>query len=238
MTRLIIFDFDGVIADSEILANTVLAEFVSEHARPMSVDETMATFMGKRFADVIATIEELSGRLAPASLPADVQQRTLDRFARDLVEVPGFRAYLDAFSSLPCCIASSSSPDRLDFCVKLLGLDGIFGRAGKFGPNVFSASQVERGKPHPDVFLLAASRMGVAPCDALVIEDSESGVRGAVAAGMTVIGLLTASHIRDGHGQRLLRAGAHAVAKTFDEAAIATRAWLAGALPRADRPSG
>ena len=91
---------------------------------------------------------------------------------------------------------------------------------------MFSASQVERGKPHPDIFLFAARQMGLDARDALVIEDSTGGVQAAVAAGSTVIGLLAASHIRDGHDARLKAAGAHYVAQTFAEAETITRALL------------
>jgi beta-phosphoglucomutase-like phosphatase (HAD superfamily) len=86
---------------------------------------------------------------------------------------------------------------------------------------------VARGKPHPDIFLHAADAMGVHPSQAIVIEDSASGVQAGVAAGMRVIGLLAASHIQPGHRERLLAAGAHHVASTFDEAQQITRGLLA-----------
>jgi beta-phosphoglucomutase-like phosphatase (HAD superfamily) len=105
----------------------------------------------------------------------------------------------------------------LSFCLDLLDLTGAF------GPNVFSASRVARGKPHPDIFLHAAEQMHTPPSDALVIEDSIGGVQAATAAGMTVIGLLAASHIRDGHAARLRAAGARYIATTFAQAEAITR---------------
>jgi beta-phosphoglucomutase-like phosphatase (HAD superfamily) len=102
-------------------------------------------------------------------------------------------------------------------CLDVLGLKEAF------GTNVFSAELVLRGKPHPDIFLYAAKRMNLAPAECLVIEDSVGGVQAAIGAGMTVIGLLAASHIGDGQGERLRRAGAHFVAATFDEAQQITR---------------
>jgi HAD superfamily hydrolase (TIGR01509 family) len=220
MKRLIIFDFDGVLADSEMLANTVLAEFITELGVPTTADDSLRVYLGKRFEEVIATVEAAIGRRLPADFVEHFQERTLTRFRRELQLVHGARAYIEAFADVPRCIASSSSPDRLELCLELLKLSDLF------GPHVFSASQVERGKPHPDIFLFAARQMGVDPRDALVIEDSTGGVQAAVAADMTVIGLLAASHIRDGHAARLEAAGAHYVAQTFADAENITRALL------------
>jgi HAD superfamily hydrolase (TIGR01509 family) len=220
MQRLIVFDFDGVLADSELLANTVLAEFITELGVPTTADDSLRIYLGKRFHEVIATVEAAVGHPLPPGFPEEFQQRTLARFRDELRLVEGARAYIDTFADVPRCIASSSSPDRLALCLEVLKL------ADLFGPHVFSASQVARGKPYPDIFLLAAEQMGVDPRDALVIEDSAGGVRAAVAAGMTVIGLLAASHIREGHDARLREAGAHHVAATFAEAADITRKLL------------
>jgi HAD superfamily hydrolase (TIGR01509 family) len=222
LARLLIFDFDGVLADSELLANTVLAEAITELGVPTTPDESMRVYIGKRFHEVIAAVEAAIGRAVPADFPQTFQQRTLQRFREELRMVSGARSFIEAFADVPRCIASSSSPDRLALCLELLGLETLF------GSNVFSASQVARGKPHPDIFLFAAERMGVAPRDALVIEDSAGGVQAAVAAGMTVIGLLAASHIGDGHGDLLRAAGAHYVATTFAEAERFARPLLAG----------
>jgi HAD superfamily hydrolase (TIGR01509 family) len=210
--RLIIYDFDGVIAESEVLANTVLAEIVSELGVPTTLEDAFRLYMGKRFADVIAAVEASVGRQLPATFPSDCQARTLERFRRGLSFVEGARGYIDAFAHVPRCIASSSSPDRLALCLEVLRLESTF------GGNVFSASQVARGKPFPDIFLHAARRMGVAPAKCIVIEDSASGVEAATAAGMTAIGLLAAKHIQRGHRERLAAAGATHVAETFKEA--------------------
>lgn len=221
MGALIIYDFDGVIADSEVLANTVLAEIVTELGVPTTLEESYRLYMGKRFVDVIAAIETSVGRPLPSSFASDYQARTLERFRRDLRFVDGARDYIDAFAHLPRCIASSSSPDRLALCLEVLDLQPAF------GTRVFSASAVPRGKPHPDIFLHAAEQMGCAPADSIVIEDSASGVTAGVAAGMTVIGLLAAKHIQAGHRERLASAGAHHVAGTFKEAETITRRLLA-----------
>ena len=114
----------------------------------------------------------------------------------------GAANFIKRFSHLPRCIASSSSIDRLRLCLAVLELES------EFGDHVFSADMVARGKPHPDIFLLAAGKLGVSPDRCLVIEDSAGGIRAAVAAGMTAVGLCAASHIRAGHDVKLRDAGA------------------------------
>ncbi len=220
MDDLIIFDFDGVIADSEILANTVLAEAITELGVPTSLDDSYRLYMGKRFADVIASVEAEIGRALPKDFPTELQARVLARFQRELRPIDGVYDYIDAFAHIPRCIASSSSPERLSVCLRKLRLSEAFGR------HVYSASNVPRGKPHPDLFLHAAEKMGTKASRAIVIEDSTSGVQAGVAAGMKVIGLLAASHIGDGHEELLRKAGAHFVARTFVEVESITRDLL------------
>jgi beta-phosphoglucomutase-like phosphatase (HAD superfamily) len=156
MVGLIIYDFDGVIAESEVLANTVLAEIVTELGVPTSLEDSYRLYMGKRFTEVICAIEGAVCRVLPHTFPAEFQARTLGRFRQELRLVDGARAYIDAFAGLPRCIASSSSPDRLALCLEMLGLQSAF------GAHVFSASEVARGKPFPDIFVHAAQRMGLA----------------------------------------------------------------------------
>jgi HAD superfamily hydrolase (TIGR01509 family) len=216
--RWLIFDFDGVIADSEVLANCVLAEIVTALGVATTLEDSYRLFMGKRFPDVIAAIQTAVGRELPETFPADYQSRTLACFRKELRPVQGARAYIDAFAHLQRCIASSSSADRLALCLDVLGLEHVF--AG----NVFSGSQVARGKPHPDIFLHAARAMNEAPARAIVLEDSVAGVQAGVAAGMTVIGILAGSHIQKGYHEELRAAGAHHVAATFAEAETITRA--------------
>jgi HAD superfamily hydrolase (TIGR01509 family) len=209
--HLIIFDFDGVLADSEMLSNTVLAEILTELGVPTTPEDSLRLYMGKRFHEVIAAVQEAVGHPLPDGFPESYQFRTLSRFRRDLRLIEGARAYIEEFIHIPRCIASASSPDRLKVCLEILNL------AQFFGPFVYSASEVDRGKPYPDVYLLAAERMKTDPRACIVIEDSVSGVQAGVAAGMTVIGLLAGSHIADGHQSRLTGAGAHYVAQTFTE---------------------
>jgi len=209
--KALIFDFDGVIADSEALANTVLAEFVTELGHPTTLDESLARYAGRRWNDVVAAIESTTGKPLPANFAGQLKSATFDRFRADLREVRGATRFIERFSEVPRCIASSSSMDRLQLCLSTLGLDD------KFGGNVFSADMVSRGKPHPDIFLFAAEKLGASPASCLVIEDSAGGVKAAVAAGMTAVGLCAASHIRDGHGLKLEEAGAVHLAHSWRE---------------------
>jgi HAD superfamily hydrolase (TIGR01509 family) len=220
LKRLIIFDFDGVIADSEMLSKTVIAEILTELGVPTTPKDSLRLYMGKRFHEVIAALEAAVGHPLPDDFPESYQHRTLSRFRQDLRPIAGARAYIEAFLDIPRCIASSSSPDRLSVCLEILNLTEFF------GDNVYSASEVVRGKPYPDIFLHAAERMGADPRTCLVIEDSVGGVQAGVAAGMTVIGLLAGSHIADGHAAQLTAAGAHYVAPTFAEVEEITRSLV------------
>lgn len=225
MAGLIIYDFDGVIGDSEVLANEVLAGMVSGLGVPTTREESYRRYMGKRFEDVIAAIEAATGRTLPAEFPAEFQSRTLQRLGQDLMPVAGVREFIASFATYPRCIASSSSSDRLAVCLDRLGLADVFGDC------VFSASSVPRGKPFPDIFLHAARTMGVDPADCIVIEDSVGGIEAARAAGMHAIGLLAGSHIQPGHAERLDAAGAHRVVEGFAAAEPIVRAFLAARSP-------
>jgi beta-phosphoglucomutase-like phosphatase (HAD superfamily) len=145
--RALIFDFDGVVADSEALANTVLAETVTALGRQTTLDEALTRYMGKRWQEVVALIEDDIGQAVPDGFSDSLKLATLNRFRAELREVQGAGAFIRCFAHLPRCIASSSSLDRLQVCLDVLGL------ADEFCDHVFSADMVERGKPHPDIFL-------------------------------------------------------------------------------------
>ncbi|WP_206239246.1 HAD family hydrolase [Novosphingobium terrae] len=212
MTALI-FDFDGVIADSEALANIVLAEEISALGRPTSYDDALDRYMGQRWHDLAALIAADIGACLPKGFAKKLMVNTLTRFRSDLTEVTGATAFIRRFATLPRCIASSSSMERLEVCLEVLNLSDLF------TDRVFSADLVERGKPYPDIFLHAAQQLNARPEDCIVIEDSPSGVKAGIAAGMRVIGLCAGSHIRTGHGERLRAAGATHIAHNWDEVA-------------------
>jgi HAD superfamily hydrolase (TIGR01509 family) len=194
-----------------VLSNSVIAEIVSEFGVPTTVDDAYRTFMGKRLSEVIEAIELVIGRRVPADFADAYQRRTFEVFRTRLKPVNGAREFIEVWREVPRCIASSSSPERLALSLEVLNMTPLFeGR-------VFSASNVERGKPHPDIFLHAAEQLGIAPGDCIVIEDSVGGVTAGRAAGATVIGLTAASHIQPGHDARLKQAGADHVVASFAE---------------------
>ena len=194
-----------------MLSNSVIAEIVSEFGVPTTVDDAYRTFMGKRLSEVIEAIELVIGRKLPADFADAYQRRTFDAFRTRLKPVDGAREFIEAWREVPQCIASSSSPERLALSLEVLNMTPLFeGR-------VFSASNVARGKPHPDIFLHAAEQLGIAPGDCIVIEDSAGGVTAGRAAGATVIGLTAASHIQPGHDARLKQAGADHIVASFAE---------------------
>ena len=215
--KLIILDFDGVVADSELLANTLLAEFISSHGRPTTVDHAISNYMGRRWEDCQTTIAAEFGAPLPADFHEQYRTYSGTRMRDEVQPVPQITAFLTANRAHTFCVASSSNPSWLDHGVDKFALRDYL------GTNIFSATQVARGKPAPDIFLHAASRMGVPPHDCVVIEDSIAGVQGAVAAGMPVIGFLGGAHIRDGHGDGLHAAGVSALASSYAEIALMLR---------------
>lgn len=179
--ELVIFDCDGVLVDSEPIANRVFSELLGEVGLPMSFDETVRTFVGRSVATCVAMVEERIGRPVPEGWVDDWRRRTLDAFSHELRAVDGVQGVLDGLT-VPFCVASSGEPAKMRFT---LGMTGLLPR---FEGRMFSAVEVPRGKPAPDLFLHAARRMGAAPARCAVIEDTAVGVQAGAAAGMTVFG--------------------------------------------------
>lgn len=186
---LIIFDCDGVLADSEVLSAQVLIAQLAALGIHVTPAETRRDFLGRSFPTVAQSIRTRFARPLPPGFEADYRARLLDLFATDLRPTPGLAAMLDALQ-VPACIATSSSPQRALRTLDLLGL------ADRFAGRVFTASLVRRGKPAPDLFLLAAARMGAAPAETLVIEDSAPGIAAAQAAGMAALHYAGGAHLR------------------------------------------
>lgn len=209
---LIIFDYDGVIADSELLNNTAFGEVLTANGLPTTTDEAIALYMGKRWLDCVSLIEKRLGGPCPPGLSDEWTRLCHERAQTVLMPVSGLHRFVKSRREARC-IASSSPPDWIE-----LGLSR-FGLSGQMGPVFSAAVHVTRGKPHPDLFLHAAGVMEVAPARTVVIEDSPTGVLAGVAAGMHVIGLCAGGHIRDGHAERLTNAGASAIAHSWDEVA-------------------
>src|SRR5262249_36297420 len=158
----LIFDCDGVLVDSEVLALETLRDMMAALGRPMTMEEADREFTGGSLAATLATAERLLGRPVPADVGAEFGRLLFERFRRDLKPMPGVREAILALP-YPRCVASSSSPDRLTLSLEVTGLAPLF-------EHVFSAVQVARGKPAPDLHLLAARTMGQPPEHSIVIE--------------------------------------------------------------------
>ena len=200
---LTIFDCDGVLIDSEIIALAELSAIMGEYGAPMTVTECQDAFMGMHNADIVRAIEARVGRPLPGE-GARMRGRMMERFKDELQPVPGIA---DALSRLdgPRCVASSSDRARIELTLDLTGLTRFF------GTHIFSGTEVAHGKPAPDLFLHAAASMGFTPAQCIVIEDSVTGVRAGVAAGMSVIGFNGGAHANDKVEAQLLGAGARLV---------------------------
>ncbi len=176
---LVIFDCDGVLVDSEPLSNQALSEALTAAGHPIDPEETTRTFMGRSLLSCEAIMLERFGTL-PDYLD-DYERRLQIAFESSLEPVPGVVAALDAIDA-PTCVASSGPHDKMRLT---LGLVGLYER---FEGRIFSATEVARGKPAPDLFLHAAASMGFEPADCVVVEDSPVGVEAARSAGMRVLG--------------------------------------------------
>lgn len=183
---LVIFDCDGVLVDSESISNGVLAEMLGEQGLTMSLVEARARFQGLLLSEVLASAELMLGRPLPPGWLEQYVERRAAVFDAELRAVDGAGALVRdvAAAGIPVCVASQGSLAKTARSLALTGLDPLFGPEARF-----SAEQVPRGKPHPDLFLLAAGRMGAAPAETAVVEDTPSGVTAARRAGMTVYGL-------------------------------------------------
>lgn len=189
MIDLVIFDCDGVLADSECLSADVLIEELGKVGVSVDHDFVRETCLGRSFASVTEDVFARFDVVLDEAFEAKYRERLLARFETELRPTPGIVELLEGFT-LPTCVATSSSPPRVKRTLELTGL------ARFFGPHVFTASQVERGKPAPDLFLFAAEKMGVSPGRALVVEDSIPGLIAANAAGMPVLAYTGGGHIR------------------------------------------
>lgn len=196
---LIIFDCDGVLVDSEHIANAVFAKVLNEECGfTLSLDDMFNTFVGHSSKQCMEIIETMLGTKPPDSLEARYKQEIDEALKLSVLPVPGIEQVL-AQITIPYCVASGGSHEKMRITLGKTGLLPMFeGR-------LYSTSDVERGKPFPDIYLHAARSMGVNnPSGCLVIEDSPTGVSGARAAGMTVFGY---SALMGNH--KLLAAGAH-----------------------------
>ena len=203
MVELVIFDCDGVLVDSEIIAARAETALLAQIGIEIDPIEFAGRFAGLTFRDILVRLEAETGHVFQASL-LDKQRAELDRrLAREVKAISG-AAEAVAAVKLPRCVCSNSRRERLEMMLTKTRLLPLFeGR-------VFSAMDLpdKRPKPAPDVFLHAAKEMKANPANCIVIEDSVHGIAGAKAAGMRVIGFTGGAHSYPGHSDLLTEAGA------------------------------
>jgi HAD superfamily hydrolase (TIGR01509 family) len=187
--KCIIFDCDGVLIDSEVISARIMIEELAREGIEIDFAHFQKNFLGRGFVKVAADIRATSGQVISADFESRYRSKLMDAFTKDLEPMPGIYEVLDRLS-LPCCVATSSSPTRVEHSLKLTGLENYFGK------NVFTTSQVKNGKPAPDLFLFAAAEMGMSASDCLIIEDSETGLVAAMHAHMRVWHFTGGSHLK------------------------------------------
>jgi HAD superfamily hydrolase (TIGR01509 family) len=179
--QLVIFDCDGVLVDSEIVGNAVLAEVITEQGWTLSLQETLRRFKGRSMVEIWQEVGARVGRPITDAIDRDFRARQLRALGAQVKAVQGAEALLDALP-VPCCVASNGPHEKMQ---TTLGATGLLSR---FEGRRFSRVDVPRPKPHPDLFLHAAQRMGADAAACLVVEDSTLGIEAAHRAGMRAVG--------------------------------------------------
>ena len=209
---LVIFDCDGVLVESEAIYLFVEMEFLAEVGLSVDRKDYIRQFMGMPpdawEQCVTEMIADQKGSRPENGTFDQMQALPTQRLKDELVPVEGARAAIESIP-LPRCGASRSSPESLKWKLQHTDLIDLF------EPNLFSTQLVENGKPAPDIFLLAAERMGVPPSECIVVEDSSNGVRAARSAGMKTIGFTAGSHCLEDHGDALLADGADVIVDSY-----------------------
>jgi HAD superfamily hydrolase (TIGR01509 family) len=218
---LVIFDCNGVLVDSELIASAVLAEAFASVGVTVTPETVARRFHGRRPADVFSTVETATGKKFPADFAAKVAAETLRRVRTDLRPIPHAARALTWVRG-PKAVASSSPIERIRASMEVAGL------LSSFSERLFSASDVTKGKPAPDLFLQAAARLEVDPAECLVVEDSVAGVAAAAAAGMAPIGFVGGHDSAGRLARELGAAGARTVIadlRALHSAIIDVRGW-------------
>ncbi|MFS0738014.1 HAD family phosphatase [Sphingomonas sp. 1P06PA] len=208
----ILFDFDGVLIDSEATGNRHVADYLTGIGHPTSADQAMAQFMGLAGPAFITAIERAIGRPLPEDFHAAREIENQRVLADGIDPVAGAVAFVHALPpAVPIAIVSSSSTHWIETHLAHIGL------LDRFAGRIFSGREhVARGKPAPDIYLHAAQALGIPIARAVIIEDSPVGAEGAVASGAHVIGFCAGSHCPPDHAARLRALGVHDIAPDFE----------------------
>lgn len=202
--ELVIFDCDGVLIDSELIACSADADALTEVGFEITCEGVIERFAGVPSEAMYATVEAELGHALPEDFDIRVKKRVLEKYRTELQPIEGIEEVLSSMKARKC-VASSSNPAKLALGLVETGLFELL------YPHVFSTALVSRGKPNPDLFLYSAKAMGVEPSDCVVIEDSVAGISAARAAGMRSIGFVGGSHCLPDHSKSLVKAGAETV---------------------------
>ena len=180
--KLVIFDCDGVLVDTETMANRRLAEWLTAAGYPVDFDHCRRQFSGRSMVSVRDEVREVAGIDLGEDFADRWNEALPDLFADGVDEVPHVRDFISAVraAGIPYCVATSARVSKMHITLGQTGLLPLFEHA------LFSSTMVGRGKPFPDLFLHAAKTMGFAPADCIVIEDSVAGTQAGIAAGMRV----------------------------------------------------
>jgi HAD superfamily hydrolase (TIGR01509 family) len=217
----VIFDCNGVLVDSEPLANATLSQEFTRAGFPLTPDVIAHCFTGRRPCDIFAEVENASGRKLPPNFAEVVAGAILHRFRSEL-RATHHAEYALSWLRGPKCVASSSSRERIRISLECTGLIRFF------NANLFSASDVRKGKPAPDLYLHAAEKLDVKPNACIVVEDSPVGVSASVSAGMTAIGFVGGSHAGGQLANQIRAAGARTIIsdlRALKSAIIDLRGW-------------
>ena len=209
--ELIIFDFDGVLVDSETMGCQIWSDVFAKHGMTVPAKDIMEKYTGKTGTLICSLIEREYGYHIPDGFLDEVNETTESIMAKELKTVAGVLETMPRLT-VPVCIASGSRPKRLNMCLDVTGLRRWFP-----DETVFSSHFVKHGKPEPDLFFLAAGKMNVPYEKCLVIEDSTAGIIGAKAAGMRSFGFVGASHCTPERGRQLLESGAELLFDDFTQ---------------------
>ena len=209
-TDLVIFDCDGVLIDSEVISARMLVEELAKRQVHITMDYVTHHFLGRSYPVVLQQIRKEFGVDLPPEFEVEYRANLLAEFEKDLQPVHGVKRVIENLSA-DYCLATSSSPPRLARSLEITGLTDFF--AGR----MTTASEVEHGKPAPDLFLLAAEKRRIDPARCLVIEDSENGIKAGLAAGMEVWRFIGGSHLKSLRNSPETAAGAAQIFASFDD---------------------
>ncbi|MBP5981708.1 MAG: HAD-IA family hydrolase [Halomonas sp.] len=223
--KVVIFDCDGVLVDSEALAECVLEEYLGQWLPDLNVAERLSQALGMTTGDILKYLEQQSAYTLPDNATELMDTAIEERLACELNPMAG--AY-DAVLAIPFAkaVVSNSRRKRVVASLSSTRLADAFGK----GTPIFTADQVASPKPDPALYLLAAAELGCLPSDCLVIEDSVAGVTAAHAAGMCVVGFVGASHVDAEQPERLQQAGAWRILKHMQGLSALVNEWQARAV--------